>query len=227
MKIDIGTAQMGRAELDFSNSAGAKILGNPGMGKSTVLETIARTAKRSVPNLRVLIISTTGRFDYDLNFEFEFYSPIRHRDAMFNSLEDLQKEMTSLLNQMEAQNTKDVTRIAIHRPTLLLVDELESCEEVLEKKDRDLFARLLTLRINGGRKLQQWTITATQGQTLDTTFTKTRSLEYIILGRPQTKALCQALSIDEKYCLDHELNKGRLLLIANGDCQVVKVRKET
>jgi energy-coupling factor transporter ATP-binding protein EcfA2 len=227
MILRIGEAQSGHADIDLSNSAGIRIIGSPGIGKSTLIETIAREAFKKDPNIRIVIFSTTGRFDYELPFDFEYYSLVRHREEALKTLEELGRSMNESLDQMEALGTKDVTKVPRHRPCLLICDELESVEEVLDKKDRERFVKLLTLRINGGRKTRHWTVVATQSQDLGATATRTRSLEYIVMGRPQTLGICQALSIDPKYFTDANLKKGRLLLIANGDCEVIKVRRES
>lgn len=227
MKVDIGEAQSGRALLKFHGSPGIKILANPDAGKSVLIETMCREAKRQLPNLRIIIISTTGKFDYEL-LDFEFYSSIRHEAEMFAVLEELNIQANKTISRMEELACKDVRKIPNHIPVLLVVDELESVEDSFDdKKKLNQFAKAITLRINQGRKLEQWTVVATQSQDLAATVTRTRAISTIILGRPQSIQICRSLCIDEKFYLDHKLSRGRLLLIADGNVEIIKVRKES
>ncbi len=226
IEFAIGETGRGEAIIRWTGSNGGKVLGSPNLGKSTLAETIAKQAKRKMPNLRVVIISVTGRFDYDLQFDYSFFSPIRHKDAMFEYLQKMVSEMERLMTEMEQQKTKFCRDLEGFVPELLILDEHESLEECLEKKERDLFAKLVTLRINCGRKLERVTWSFTQSQVLDAVQTRTRSLEYIFLGRPQTKALCLSLGISEDYYGDFALTQGRMLKILGGQTEVVKVWKD-
>ena len=227
IELSIGQSGSGEATVRWTGSNGGRVLGSPDLGKSTLAETIAIEAKRKMPNLNVAVISVTGRFDYQLGFPYDYFSAVRHRDGLINYLEQDNREMQRLIEQMEALDTKNCRDVEGFQPSLLIVDEHESVEECLSKADCSTFARLLTMRINCGRKLERVTWSLTQSQVLDAVQTRTRSLEYTFLGRPQTKAICNALGLSDKYYEDYELTRGRMLKVLGGMSEVVKIRRET
>jgi type IV secretory pathway VirB4 component len=223
MTVDVGRAEKGRARIVLNPAV--RIFGSPNAGKSTLLETIAFRAHEQQPKMSINIISCSGKFDYALPFQFEYYSPIQSIEAMMKRLRELDFEMHKTLQSMQDSNQKDVTKVGEYKPSLLIIDESESVESLLDKKHRQEFATLVTRRINGARKTNGYSVIATQSQTLDALEISTRSIQTTIIGRPQTKQICQSLQIDEEYHLDYKLEKGRLLWIASGDCQVIIVDK--
>lgn len=226
-RLILGQAQDGRCEMNLLGTAGGLIKGSPNMGKSTLIEKILRELHKSLPSLDVSIISTSGKFDYDLGFEFTFFNPIFQKQEVLEFLRNQQNQMHQILLQMTEINSKDVTILTDYIPSIIVIDEAEAVESSFgDRKELEEFSTLVTNRINGGRKLHAWTVIATQSQTMDSLKIKTRSLNNIFLGRPQTKGICQSLGIDEKHYLDSGLEKGRLLWFDGNFWQIVKIEKD-
>lgn len=120
MKIRIGKGVFSKdALLNLENSAGWIVTGPPGVGKSKVLTVAANSLLKINSRTKIVVISATLPFDYDISGEFEFINGIRNKDQLFELLEKQRDCINMRLDSMNTLKTTDVTKIDGYFPHLL------------------------------------------------------------------------------------------------------------